>query len=223
MTGFWRRTAHGSASWRLVLPSTVLMVLLTTASAKTQPIPPLLDVPRKIASLRGDLLESHQRLLREREILRSRVDSHNTQCRAVEKGSAEDAACIQARTQLADAVKSHSNESNVFNAKIREAKAICVKTAGLNLAIDLRECDRDSPSITSYECILGHEAGEKVLACLAALPAGKTSAGKVAALAACGVAITVPLDAEARCPDIASSCVTRKLQEHRQGVFDCEH
>lgn len=190
-----------------------------SAGATPQQIPALLDVPVGLAPTHAELTAWHDRLLGERNALRAQVASQRARCSSVEQGSAEDAACIDERGHLAAAVDTHIRDSNAFDAAVRQAKGVCVKTAGYQLVIDMRDCQNNRPSTMSYACLEGTGISEKSLGCLAA-----ARSPNEATLAACGLTVaSIPIDAAIHCEDIDDVCVTRALQSHKDGTAKCLH
>lgn len=100
------------------------------------------------------------------------------------------------------------------------SRAACISDAGYQLEFALSDCAANKPSIVSFACLQGTGITAKSLACLQGLPDPR--ANKSVALAKCGMAAMVPLDAASRCQGIDDQCIVAALQTHKSRVAFCQ-
>jgi hypothetical protein len=115
---------NASAAARIWASSIAIAVLLSLSDmgkAWAIEIPPLSDLPSAIAAAHPELVMQREALVQEQEALGARARSHNSKCRAVEKGSAADASCIKALGMLAPIINSHIQARKQFNDNIHTA------------------------------------------------------------------------------------------------------
>jgi hypothetical protein len=213
---------------RRLAVAALILYLGFAGPGAAQEVPALADVPPIIAAWYPDLSQWHDRLIREHDVLRARFDAHNVQCTSVEQHSSEAEACLASRAKLVVERNLHINETNRFNAEMRQKRGRCVKDFAAELAWKIRDCHRDEPSTwMSTTCFSGTGLTDKSLSCLGALPGGTQGAlGAAAAAASCGIATGALLDvlasAPARCKDIANDCLERALRWQREKTAECQ-
>ncbi len=104
----------------LIVSGVLLCALRAGANAADQ-IPRLVDVPLAIAGVHPELVNRRAKLMQQRVALHTRFQQHNSQCSSVVAGTAEDVACMSARSQLSAALKDHIAETSAFNEAVRAA------------------------------------------------------------------------------------------------------
>jgi len=91
------------------------MGLLVTPGAGALDIPALAEVQPRIAAAHPELAKQRDALLKERKALLDRTNRHNQSCREVEEGSAAEASCSKALTELNAAINGHVQASKQYN------------------------------------------------------------------------------------------------------------
>jgi hypothetical protein len=122
------------------------MLLCLAAPAAAQQIPGLTDLPASAAALSPGLAARRAALLEERAALHEKIDGMNARCGAVEEGSAAEKACDIDQAALTNALNSHIQQSNNFNAAA-EAAILAAKNPTPNPLDDTAVVDaRNVPS-----------------------------------------------------------------------------
>jgi len=101
------------------------------APAPAQQIPGLIELSANVAAANSDLVMRRAALVQERTTLHGEDSSLRARCRAVEEGSAADAACEQDKAALLAAINTHIQKSNEFNAAAQAAMAVPLSPAGI--------------------------------------------------------------------------------------------
>jgi hypothetical protein len=123
-----RRIFAGAA--RLALAAAWIVLLSLNKPAAAQEIPALATLSDTVADAHPELAQWRARLVVDRNELRTKTQAHNSQCSAVEEGSALEASCRQELASLKTEIATHIDESNRFNSAAASAEA----EAGRNTA-----------------------------------------------------------------------------------------
>jgi hypothetical protein len=112
----WRKLRY--ARFRLVLAACLLSL---SARVLAQQIPALTILPPDLSATNSTLAQRRSELVQERASLHGRITDLNARCASVLAGSAADAECQKAQTELSIALNSHVQKSRDFNADAQPA------------------------------------------------------------------------------------------------------
>jgi len=101
----------------------LLATLAVTTLANAQQIPPLATLSDAATAAYPELVKHRAALVKERDELRENLRRHNSECSAVEEGSAAEAPCRRALDSLKTEAGSHIERSNTFNAEVAWVEA----------------------------------------------------------------------------------------------------
>lgn len=100
----------------------VAVVLLAfSLPVLAQQMPALTALSPVVATSNPELTTRRSMLMQQREALHGKVDSFNSSCASVTKGSASEASCLKTQAKLHSLLESHIRQSDEFNASVEAA------------------------------------------------------------------------------------------------------
>ncbi len=107
---------------RRILSFGLLTALVLAVPAAAQQIPALLSLPPGVDAAHPELVRWRARLVAERDDLRTKTAGQNRRCSAVETGSKNEKLCRDELSDLTQALKLHIDDSDRYNAAVRQAE-----------------------------------------------------------------------------------------------------